>query len=87
MKNDIIEKAKQWIGDLLYENGVHQREKHIFDTAENELEKFFIEYGQTMRQEGRNDAVDFIQENDDVSMLSKNKFETYRELLEKARNC
>lgn len=35
-----MEKAKQWIGDLLYENGVHQRDKHIFDKAENALEVF-----------------------------------------------
>ena len=38
-----LEKAKQWIGDLLYENGVHQRDRHIFDKAENELEEFFKE--------------------------------------------
>lgn len=49
----IIKDAKTWIGDLLYENGVHQRETNIFNNAEKALEKFLEE----MRIQG---AVDYI---------------------------
>ena len=39
---DIIGDAKQWVGELLYENNVHQRETQIYDRAENELEQFIL---------------------------------------------
>lgn len=60
MKNNILEKAKQWIGDLLYENGVHQRETHIFVNAENELQRFFEQYDKELEKENDIKMLDFI---------------------------
>ncbi len=40
--NKIIKEAKTWIGNLLYSNGVHQREKKVFKKAEDELEVFIL---------------------------------------------
>ena len=57
MKNNILEDAKQWVRDLLYENGVHQRDAYIFDNAENELETFLEKMRQKEQDKWENKTI------------------------------
>ena len=49
MKN--TKEILQFVGDLLYENGVHQRETQVFDNAENEMKKLLVTYRKDIKEE------------------------------------
>ena len=65
MEKKSIEDVKQWLGDLLYENGVHQRETQIFDKAENELEAFITSLVQQSKEEVLNELGDLVNSKED----------------------